>query len=93
MPGGFGWDLGVVRTVPSVPHRGPSPVLECGRLGIPFFRCVFRSGFKRCHERRSGKAHGGDKIVGNDFEQLEAGSKGASPKDGASNNRSVQGST
>ena len=39
------------------------------------------------------KGHGGDKIVGNDFEQLEAGPEGASPKDGASNNRSVQANT
>jgi hypothetical protein len=37
--------------------------------------------------------HSGDKIVWSDVEQLEAGPDGASPRDGATNNRSVQGNT
>ena len=36
---------------------------------------------QKCRERRQSKARGSDKIVGNDFEPLEAGPEGASPKD------------
>jgi hypothetical protein len=79
----------------------PDPVLEqTPRLQIPsemlasaqMHRCTSSPWtlFLDPSERRQSKAHGGDKIVRNDFEQLKAGSKRASSKDGASNKRSVQ---
>ena len=49
--------------------------------------CPSKKLFYTCHERRQSKAPSSDKIVGNDFEPLEAGPEEASPKDGASHHR------